>query len=187
MPIHAYLVEGLFIIMGLSLFVVVIGIKNGGNSFLGKPTIGKLEFYTGKIALFTGWGFFLYKSIHFNGAGYDVPPALAWSAVVLLALATLLLIISFHKLGKALKVGLPDEETRLQTSGIYSFSRNPLYVGVFAVCIASCLYYPNPVNILLTAYGMLIHYRITLGEERFLAKRFGKEWEEYKTKVRRFL
>ena len=55
------------------------------------------------------------------------------------------------------------------------------------ICIASILYFPDPANIVLAVYGMIIHYRITLGEEKFLEQRFGKEWDDYKRTVRRYL
>jgi len=187
MPLHAYFVQAIFIVMGISLIVVVRLINKEGSSFLGKPTIGKAEFYTGKIALFTSWGLFIFKSADYPRTGYGVSPALSWIAVVLLAIASALLIFSFRALGKSLKVGLPREETTLQTGGMYRFSRNPLYISVFMICIGSCLYFPHPVNLVLALYGIFVHIRITLAEEKFLEKRFGDQWVEYKKRVRRFL
>ena len=187
MPLHVYFVQAIFIIMGISLVVVVRSINNAGSSFLGKPSLNKVEFYTGKISLFSSWGLFIYRSVDQSNTGYNVPPALSWIAVGLLALATILLILSFKALGKSLKVGLPREETKLMTGGLYRFSRNPLYLGVFMVCTASCIYFPHPVNIVLALYGMFVHVRIILAEEKFLAERFGEHWLEYRKRVRRFI
>ncbi|MEI6900756.1 MAG: methyltransferase, partial [Bacteroidota bacterium] len=160
MPLHVYFVQGTFILMGLALLIAAGSNRSEGSSFWGKPTINQGLFYTGKIALFSSWGIFLYKSITFQQPGYDVPPAFSWMAVLLLILGTIILVLSIYALGKSLKVGLPDEDTKLKTGGLYRFSRNPLYVGVFMVCIASCLYYPNPVNIGLALYGIFVHVKI---------------------------
>ena len=84
-------------------------------------------------------------------------------------------------------MGIPVNETALKTKGIYRFSRNPLYVSIYLMCIASLMYFPNQVNLLLVAYGIFVHNRIILGEETFLSERFGAQWEEYCRKVRRYL
>ena len=187
MPLHPYLIQAAFIIMGVALLIITIPLKKEGFSFLGKPTIDPILFYTGKIALFSGWGFFLYRSIEISTCkGYGSSIA-EWIAAIILCIATMILIFAFNALGKSLRVGLPNEETKLQTTGIYRFSRNPLYLGVFMVSISSSLYYPDIFNIILASYGIFVHYKITLAEEHFLEERFGEEWIEYKRRVRRFI
>jgi protein-S-isoprenylcysteine O-methyltransferase Ste14 len=116
-----------------------------------------------------------------------VPSPLSWAAVFLLCLAVIFFIISFANLGTSLRVGLPEQETVLKTKGIFQFSRNPLYLSAYLICIASLLYYPNQVNLVLAAYGIFVHHKIILGEEKFLASTFGPQWEEYRKNVRRYL
>jgi protein-S-isoprenylcysteine O-methyltransferase Ste14 len=187
MDLQGYLIVILFIIMGLALIIIAIPLSGKGISFMGAPTLRKFEFFSGKTALFTSWGLFIAKAV-MDGAWPNTSlPVLTWIAVAILFLSAIILIISFKALGKALKVGLPAEETKLQTGGIYRFCRNPLYLGVFGVCLASCLYFPNPFNIILAAYGIFVHVRITLGEEKFLEERFGDEYRQYKRRVGRFL
>lgn len=164
-----------------------MSLRNEGFSFLGKPTIAKWLFYSGKISLFSGWGLFLAKGILCDSLGFNVPTVIAWLGVALLFLGGVILSLAFVQLGKALKVGLPTEDTTLQTSGLYRFSRNPIYLGVFLVSIAGCFYYPNPINIALSVWGMIAHFFIIKGEERFLEQRFGDQWLKYKQTVRRFL
>ena len=124
----------------------------------------------------------------YPGSGYlNVPIGLSWTAVVLLYIGTFIVSVSLFNLGKSLFVGLPVQETMLQTHGLYRMSRNPLYVGVHIIAIASCLYFPDLINIACAIYGMIMHHRITLGEEKFLANRFGESWMAYKSKVRRYL
>jgi protein-S-isoprenylcysteine O-methyltransferase Ste14 len=187
MPIHSYLVILAFIIIGLILTIQMFAMQQHGSEKLGKPSIAKFYFYSGKITLFTTWAFFITKAI-FPEIGYiRVPPSLSWIAVGLLWLGAVIVSLAFRDLGPSLKVGLPKQETQLKTNGIYRFSRNPIYVGVILIAIASCLYFPDLINISFTIYGILIHHKIIRGEERFLSRRFGDEWSAYCAHVRRYL
>ena len=182
MPIHSLIVIGSFSLLGLSLLILGFLLRGTTHGFLGKPPIYKVYFLSGKVALFTSWILFILKAI-FPKIGYiDVPPLLSWIAAVFMFLGALIMGCSFFALGVSLKVGLPDEETVLKTGGIYRFSRNPLYLGVFMVSIASCLYFPDLFNIACALYGMIIHHFITIGEEKFLEQRFGKKLDNLQGK-----
>lgn len=90
-------------------------------------------------------------------------------------------------LGRSISVGIPRIKTELKTHGLYRFTRNPIYVGVFLMCAGSCLFAIHPVNILLFAITVGIHHLIVKKEEQFLERRFGKQWLEYKVRVPRYL
>jgi len=187
LPIPNLFILAAFTFLGISLAVGVISYRNKGRTFLGIPTINKYLFYSGKFFLFTAWGLCIFRCIFPADGMFAVPVYLQWAAAILMVAATVILTRSFIDLGSALKVGLPDQETKLRTTGIYRFSRNPIYLGVFMVNLASCLFFPHPVNLLCSIYGIYIHYLITLSEEKFLAQRFGQEWEDYRNRVRRYL
>lgn len=187
METHGFVVIIALSIQVLSMFVLGASAGRKGMKFLGKPTLEKYFFYSGKFSLFASLTLFLFKAI-FPGMGLiRVPPPLSWVAVTILIIAVILFIISFANLGTSLRMGLPQEDTVLKTKGIFRFSRNPLYVSVFLICVASLLYYPNQVNLVLVAYGIFVHHKIILGEEKFLSEKFGAQWEEYRNKVRRYL
>lgn len=184
---HGLIVIFAFSFMGLSMIFLGASVSRKGIKFLGKPTIDKYFFYSGKLSLFASWTLFLCKAI-FPGMGLiRVPPPLSWVAVSLLCLAVIFFIISFANLGTSLRMGLPEQETVLKTKGMFQFSRNPMYLSVYMVCIASLLYYPNQVNLVVAAYGIFVHHKIILGEEKFLAARFGQQWEDYRKRVRRYI
>ena len=187
MQIHSFIILASFSLLGISVLLLGFLLRNKSRRFLGKPTIASIYFYSGKIAIFTSWILLMLKAI-FPKIGYiQVPPILSWIATLLMCLGSFIMICSFFSLGTSLKVGLPDEETILKTSGLYRFSRNPLYLGVFLINIASCLYFPDLLNIACSVYGIIMHHRITMGEEKFLENRFGEEWRKYKLRVRRYL
>jgi len=175
-----------FTIMGIYLVYLGMGLRKKGFRPLGSPTIHPVLFYIGKVALFTSWGYLLVNSILVMSGKpssyllYPVP------AAVLVTIGSFFLVVSFHDLGDSLRVGLPGEETSLKTTGIYRFSRNPIYVGVDLIAVASVLFIPVILNILCAAVGIIAHHLIILSEEKFLEERFSEDWLNYKRKTRRY-
>ncbi|MEI7896932.1 MAG: methyltransferase [bacterium] len=187
MPLHSYFVLTAFTFLLIILILQIIRLRKFRSEFLGAPTIKKRYFYAGKIAIFTTWALFIVKAIS-PGLGYlSLPVAFSWVAVGLLYTGAFIMAVSMIKLGKSLKVGLPAGETILQTTGIYRVSRNPLYCGVHLIAIASCIYFPDLLNLTLTVFGIYIHHMIIIREEQFLSHRFGKAWLIYSTRVSRYL
>ncbi len=68
----------------------------------------------------------------------------------------------------------------LNTKGMYSITRNPLYLGNFFAMLGVALFTGVWWAILIFVLGFWIYCeRIIASEERFLLERFGKEYEEY--------
>ena len=175
-----------FAVMGFGFSVAVLKISARGESLWGKPSINPLFFYAGKISMFIAWGFSLVKGI-FPGFWLDVPLWMSWTGAGLLCAGTVVLLLSFYDLGASLKYGLPETDTKLKTTGVYRFTRHPLYMGVFLVTLASILFFPSIPTILAGVVCYTTHYAMILAEERFLAQRFGNDWKAYVKKVRRFI
>jgi protein-S-isoprenylcysteine O-methyltransferase Ste14 len=187
MPLHSYFVVFAFTVLFLVFAGVIIRLSNFRTGIIGTPSIDKLYFYAAKIAVFSTWALFILKAIFPNVGYYTLPDFFSWIAVVLLYLGVIILSISFINLGNALKFGLPVQETKLQTRGLYRISRNPLYVGVYLMAIGSCIYFPDLINITFTIYTIYIHHIIIREEERFLSERFGEDWVIYSSKVSRYI
>ena len=84
------------------------------------------------------------------------------------------------------RVGIPEEKTELITDGIYRFSRNPAFVGFDLTYICTLLIFPSfPLLILSVWSAVMLHFQI-LREEEFMLNTFGKEYEVYRRKVRRY-
>jgi protein-S-isoprenylcysteine O-methyltransferase Ste14 len=76
----------------------------------------------------------------------------------------------------------------LQTSGIYSISRNPMYVSLLFIYLGMALIFGNWWTVFLIPVLIgLIHYFIILPEERYLMRAFGNEYVLYKKTVRRWI
>lgn len=77
---------------------------------------------------------------------------------------------------------------RLATGGVYRFTRNPMYLGLLLLQASSGLLADSLWPLLvLPLLGLLLHRGVVLREERYLARRFGQEYEDYRRRVRRWL
>ncbi|HEY6414520.1 MAG TPA: isoprenylcysteine carboxylmethyltransferase family protein [Edaphobacter sp.] len=111
---------------------------------------------------------------------------LAW---VLLAIGFLLRVwATFLFYERRMRVISLVPQKTLVTSGPYRFSRNPLYLGgnVF-IFLGAVLFFGSPSGIALTAINILVVDLMIRREEKQLERDFGREWESYRSKVRRWL
>jgi protein-S-isoprenylcysteine O-methyltransferase Ste14 len=78
--------------------------------------------------------------------------------------------------------------TSLQTSGIYSVSRNPMYVGLMLIYLGLTFQFGNWWSLfLIPVLIVVITKGVILPEERYLYRAFGEEYSGYKKKVRRWI
>ncbi len=92
----------------------------------------------------------------------------------------------FTQFGQLTDPGHPT--TRIIITGVFSISRNPIYLG--GVCllagIALAANLPWALISLLPAL-VACHYILIMPEERYLAARFGKEYADYTASVHRWI
>lgn len=82
----------------------------------------------------------------------------------------------------------PTEATTLVTSGIYRYSRNPMYLGVLLVLIGWALFLGNLLStLLIVGFALYINRYQILPEERLLQEKFDADFIAYKDKVRRWI
>lgn len=82
----------------------------------------------------------------------------------------------------------PEKTTSLVTSGIYRYSRNPMYLGLLGFLIAEVLLLGNLLGLaLLPFYMMTMNKRFIEPEEIALESLFEQAFTDYKQKVRRWL
>jgi protein-S-isoprenylcysteine O-methyltransferase Ste14 len=117
----------------------------------------------------------------------DVPRLLQLVALAFWCAGFVLLYLGRFKMGDSFRLGTPKEDTRLRTDGLFRLSRNPMYVGVYVTIIAASLYTLNPVVLLLGAFVAAVHHSIVLAEETHMQRVFGREYGEYRCRVRRYI
>lgn len=82
----------------------------------------------------------------------------------------------------------PGAASAMVTSGVYRISRNPMYVGFFLALVGWAVYLSHiGAALLLPVFvAYMTRYQIK-PEERALLARFGAEYAEYQSQVRRWL
>jgi protein-S-isoprenylcysteine O-methyltransferase Ste14 len=153
----------------------------------GVPPIPKAPFASSKWAIVVVWAAMVVQSWGGPLAFVEVPRAVTAVSLGLWALGFALLFAGRSGLGDSFRIGSPKEPTGLKQSGLYRFSRNPMYVGVYATLCAAVLRTLNPILLLVAGYIILVHHRIVLAEEAHLQQVFGDEYRTYCSRVRRYL
>ena len=81
-----------------------------------------------------------------------------------------------------------DPTKKLVTSGIYRYSRNPMYLGVLTTLIGEALFFKSyHLGIYLLIMALIFNFFILVVEEPRLQEDFGDEYSHYRNKVRRWL
>jgi protein-S-isoprenylcysteine O-methyltransferase Ste14 len=153
----------------------------------GEPPIHRTLFYLSKYAILLLWAGMILQSWRIRLLPVAVPWEATWGALTLWTSGFLLLFAGRFGLGEAFRIGSPHERTRLQVAGLFRFSRNPMYLGVYGTILASVLYTLNPLLLLIGVFVVAVHHQIVLAEERYLRSIFGEQYSEYCRRVRRYL
>ncbi len=93
----------------------------------------------------------------------------------------------FYKARTTIDPRKPDLTLVLETKGVYSFSRNPMYLALLLVLLAWGLWLGNAFNTILAAGFVSVMNKLQIGpEETALQKKFGKAYGQYCIRVRRW-
>lgn len=81
-----------------------------------------------------------------------------------------------------------DPPKVLVARGLYRYTRNPMYLGVLTVVVGEALLFRTP-RLLAYAAGLLalFHLFVVLYEEPTLRRQFGAAYEDYRSRVPRWL
>jgi protein-S-isoprenylcysteine O-methyltransferase Ste14 len=112
---------------------------------------------------------------------------LVWLGVFLLVLSLVWTVLAQAQMGESWRIGIDREHrTSLMRSGLFSLSRNPIYLGMKLTLIGLFLVVPNVLTLLTLVLGfVLIGTQVRL-EEEFLAKLHGDSYEQYRSRVARW-
>jgi protein-S-isoprenylcysteine O-methyltransferase Ste14 len=120
----------------------------------------------------------------FSGRGL-VCAATGVAGLVLCALG----VLPFRRAGTTVDPTRPERASALVTTGIYSVSRNPMYLGMLLVIVAWGIYLANAAGLVLAPLAFVLYLdRVQIPrEERALATAFGSDYAGYASRVRRWL
>ncbi|MDH5178347.1 MAG: isoprenylcysteine carboxylmethyltransferase family protein [Gammaproteobacteria bacterium] len=96
--------------------------------------------------------------------------------------------IQFRQAGTTVNPLKPEQTSELVSTGLYSYSRNPMYVGFLLFLIAWGLYLGSgPGLLLLPLFVRLLTQVQIIPEEKMLEKKFGDRYTAYSKRVRRWI
>jgi protein-S-isoprenylcysteine O-methyltransferase Ste14 len=132
------------------------------------------------------------------GVAYTVPTSLpmpmwprlivALSLVVVGAGVAMAGVVAFRRQKTTVNPFTPEQSSSLVATGIYRFSRNPMYLGFFLALLGWCVYLSNWASALWLPVFVLYMNRFQIGpEERALKQHFGPAFVAYTQSVRRWL
>lgn len=115
---------------------------------------------------------------------------LRWVALPLIVMGALIYVwctADFVMRGR----GSPNPDappTRLVVTGLYRYTRNPMYVGLLTTIIGGGLWVGSALLFIYAAIAFLIvHLRVTRYEEPVLLKQFGESYQTYLNQVSRWV
>ena len=98
-------------------------------------------------------------------------------------------VVGFRKAQTTVNPLSPEQATSLVSGGIYRFTRNPMYLGMLLVVIASGIFWQHLVALAVGAvffFAYINRFQIT-PEEQAMEKLFGDEFRTYCERARRWL
>jgi protein-S-isoprenylcysteine O-methyltransferase Ste14 len=106
----------------------------------------------------------------------------------LLIVSIIMVWIAQSQMANSWRIGIDEKnKTKLVTSGLFSISRNPIFLGIMVANIGVFIVIPNAFTLLIISLSTIsINTQIRL-EEEFLRNEFGEEYKEYSKKVRRWI
>lgn len=121
-------------------------------------------------------------------AAYESPLWLSWLGVLSCVIGLVAMLLALISFGSSFRIGIDvDQPGKLVTSGIFAYTRNPIYVAMAFVVFGELLLFPNLVLLLYMIAGIALFHRQVLREEAYLAAQYGEEYRAYCKRVHRYL
>ena len=112
----------------------------------------------------------------------------AFVGIVLLIISLFWIWVAQTQMGKSWRIGIDEQKkTDLVTTGMFSISRNPIFLGMKVNLLGFFLVIPNAVTLTVTVIGIaLIDIQVRL-EEQHLLNLHNESYQNYYREVRRWL
>lgn len=168
----------------------VLLLKRRGVNAMQFGKIDKKDFLIPPFALFYFYLVF--------AAAFDLPTvskqqffnaAIAtWAGVCFCVAGLLLFLFSLVSFGRSFRVGIDaNHPDKLVTTGVFSFSRNPIYVAFALVLMGEFLLFSNWILLAYIIAAVWLFHRQVRREEAYLATHYGEQYAEYSRRVHRYL
>lgn len=150
----------------------------------------KLELLIPPPVILTLCGLAMWGAAQLEGPALNIPGGL-WPAAALALTALTIFCLAGRELFRAkttVSPFTPERTSSLVKSGIFKYSRNPMYLSALLLLFAWGIFLASPLPVVFPAgfFLYVTHFQI-LPEEEILAQRFGETYAAYKSETRRWL
>ena len=164
--------------------------KRNGIEAMNFGKIDKTDFIIPPFALFYFY-LVIAAAFHLPSPSRQVffhAAAFSWLGVGFCLAGLLVLLASLVSFGQSFRVGIDQERPdTLVTTGIFAYSRNPIYVAFACILLGQFLIFSNWILLIYLGAAVWLFHRQVLREEAFLKMHYGEEYMLYFTRVRRYL
>jgi protein-S-isoprenylcysteine O-methyltransferase Ste14 len=113
---------------------------------------------------------------------------IAWLGVLCCLAGLLLVLWSLISFGRSFRVGIDTENPdKLITTGVFAYSRNPIYLAFWLVLLGQFLIFPNWILLIYWLAATWLFHRQVLREEAYLKEHYGSDYTDYMSRVRRYI
>ena len=97
-------------------------------------------------------------------------------------------VLTFRRMQTTVHPSVPEKASAVVSTGVYRFSRNPMYLGLALLLVGWGVFLGDAANValILIFVGWMNQFQIK-PEERVLEAKFGAAYTDYKSSVRRWL
>jgi protein-S-isoprenylcysteine O-methyltransferase Ste14 len=168
----------------------VLSMKRNGIKAVKFGSIDKKDFLIPPFALFY---FYIVFAAAFNFPTFSRQEVfhseiVSRLGVLLCVTGLLLFFMSIVSFGKSFRVGIDqDQPDKLVTTGIFAYSRNPIYVAFGFVLLGQFLLFSNWILLVYVIAAAWLFHRQVLREEIYMRNHYGEQYSKYCESVRRYI
>jgi protein-S-isoprenylcysteine O-methyltransferase Ste14 len=112
----------------------------------------------------------------------------SWVGVLFCIAGLSFLFLSLVSFGKSFRVGIDQDcPDKLVTTGVFAYTRNPIYLAFALVLLGQFLLFSNWILLVYMIAAIWLFHRQVSREEEYLKKHYGQQYSEYCGRVRRYL
>ncbi len=163
----------------------VFGTTDSAHDYLGK--VYRLMILASCISIVC-YSFFPDAYYYLSPIQYMEKDILPQLGLICIVSSFVITIIALYNMSDSWRIGIDYEEHNdLITSGIFKYSRNPVFLGINLVNIGTLLIIPNTLTILVFVTSFVVFEVQVRLEEEYLVNKHGEDYIIYKKRVRRWL
>ena len=186
--------QGYFVVAALGVMVSLVIFRSRQMKKMGIEAVrfGQMDKKDFLIPPFVIFYFYLILANTFHlpkvGTVLAENHVVSWVGVAFCVIAPVTFFWGIQSFGKSFRVGLDeDKPDGLVTMGAFSISRNPLYLAFFMILSGVFLIFPTWIFFAYFVAGLWLIDRQVCREENSLRHIFGKEYDDYCERVRRYI